>query len=73
MSKKKYDIILHWGELNSWLGANWKSNFSHDTVDITLPRGKEMRYASYEDAIKTQWGDRPINNIIKTRGYSGFG
>jgi hypothetical protein len=71
--KPKLDIIFHFGELNMWLGQNWKSNFKHDIVDVVLPKGTEMKYDSYRQAILSRYTERPINHIINTRGYDGSG
>jgi hypothetical protein len=79
----KADIIIHWGELQSWLGQAWAKNFTHDTVDMTFPRGTDRNYKPYYDAIRstypytekvngvTVW--RPIKDALKRRGIEPGG
>ncbi|MFA5053108.1 MAG: hypothetical protein WC565_03555 [Parcubacteria group bacterium] len=63
------DIILHFGELHSWFGQNWRASFGPDTAEITMPRGASRSFDAYSKAINGAYGDRPIKRALKNRGW----
>lgn len=76
----KADLILHFGELHSWLGKSWKDNFTHDTEELTLPMGASMSFDAYSKALqaalpgtdsKGRW--RPVYNALKRKGIDLVG
>lgn len=65
---EQYDVIFHWGELHTWMGKNWKSHFTKDTAEVTMPRGAGRNFAAYKSAITNAFGRRPIHAALTKLG-----